>query len=103
MKKTIFTFLAAILIATPALAQVDLGGSWVSRQHEDWEERGPGPEVVDYLGLPINAEARARALRYSTSALSLPERQCLYYPPHYVVIGPQGLRIWADTDPTSGR
>ena len=50
------------LISVPADAQIDLSGNWVSRQHEDWEERGPGPEVVDYLGLPINEEARARAL-----------------------------------------
>jgi hypothetical protein len=35
--------------------------------------------------------------------LSLPERQCLYYAPHYVVLGPQGLRLWADTDPTNGQ
>ena len=35
--------------------------------------------------------------------MSLPERQCLYYAPHYVVLGPQGLRLWADTDPTNGQ
>jgi hypothetical protein len=91
------------LFSVPADAQIDLSGNWVSRQHEDWEERGPGPEVVDYLGLPINEEARSRALAYSASMLSLPERQCLYYPPHYVVLGPQGLRIWSETDPVTGR
>jgi hypothetical protein len=94
--------LSAALTSAPAIAQVDLSGNWISRQHEDWQDRGPGPEVVDYLGLPINDEARARALSYSTSALSLPERQCLYYPPHYVVIGPQGIRIWSDVDPNTG-
>jgi hypothetical protein len=31
------------------------------------------------------------------------ERQCLYYPPHYVVLGPQGVRLWPDLDQTSGR
>jgi hypothetical protein len=103
MKKTAFLLLAATFISVPAFAQVDLGGNWASRQHEDWQERAPGPEAVDYLGLPLNAEGRARALSYSSSALSLPERQCLYYPPHYVVLGPQPLKLWADTDPTSGR
>ena len=95
--------LTAVLVSRPVLAQIDLSGNWVSRQHEDWQERGPGPEVVDYLGLPLNDEARARALSYSASALSLPERQCLYYPPQYVVIGPQGIRLWADTDPNTGK
>jgi len=103
-KMIALAFAGLFLGRVPAAhAQVELGGNWVSLQHEDWEERGPGPEVVDYLGLPLNAEGRARALRYSTSSLSLPERQCLYYPPHYVVLGPQGLRLWADFDPTNGQ
>src|SRR5262245_66406181 len=88
--------------ASPASAQIDLAGNWQARSHEDWQGRGPGPEIVDYLGLPLNADGRAKALSYSTSALSMPERQCLYYAPHYVVIGPQGLRIWADTDANNG-
>ena len=28
------------------------------RFHEDQPERIPGPDLVDYLGIPINAEAR---------------------------------------------
>src|SRR5215471_20479922 len=89
-------------MATAASAQVDLAGNWAVRQHEDWQERGPGPDVVNYLGLPINDEARARALSYSASVLSLPERQCIYYPPHYVLLGPFGLRIWSDVDANTG-
>jgi hypothetical protein len=103
LPRIVFLVLTAVLVSAPALAQIDLAGNWVSRQHEDWAERGPGPEVVDYLGLPINDEARASALSSSASALSLPERQCLYYPPQYVVIGPQGIRIWADSDPNTGK
>src|SRR5262245_16711836 len=103
MKKVAFLVIVATLTGAPAFAQVDLSGAWVSRQHEDWEERGPGPEIVDYLGLPLNDEGRLRSLSYSTSALSLPERQCLYYQPHYVVVGPQGIRLWADYDTNTGR
>ena len=103
VKRTVLLFFAALAFSMPAVAQVDLSGHWAVRQHEDWEERGPGPEIVDYLGLPINDDARARALSYSTSALSLPERQCLYYAPPYNAIGPFGLEMWADTDPNSGR
>ena len=103
MKRIVLLFAAALACSAPAVAQVDLSGHWAVRQHEDWQERGPGPEIVDYLGLPINDDARDRALAYSTSALSLPERQCLYYSPPYNAIGPFGLEMWADTDPNSGR
>jgi hypothetical protein len=103
MKKIALFLFAATMMAGTASAQIDLAGNWVIRLHEDWQDRSPGPDAVDYLGLPINAEARARALRYSASVLSMPERQCIYYPPYYVVFGPQGLRLWADTDPSSGQ
>ena len=94
--------LTIALLSTPAVAQVDLSGNWGSRMHEDWQERGIGPDTVDYTGLPLNEEGRARALTYSTSALSVPERQCLYYQPHYVVVGPQNIRIWPDENPVTG-
>jgi hypothetical protein len=102
--KTIAAFLlAATLTSVPAFAQVDLSGNWLFRLHEDWQDRSPGPDAVEYLGLPLNAEGRARALRYSSTTMSLPERQCLFYPPYYVVIGPQSVRLWPDTDPTTGQ
>jgi hypothetical protein len=59
--------------------------------------------VVDYLGLPINQDGRTKALSYMASQLSMLERQCLYYTPQYVVVGPQALRIWVETDPISGK
>jgi hypothetical protein len=93
---------AATLI--PALsAQVDLSGPWTARLHEDWAERGPGPEAVDYLGLPINEEARARALAYSISQLSLPERQCQVYGPYYLALGPFGLKMWTESHPVTDK
>ena len=95
--------LAAALLPAPASAQIDLAGNWAVKQHQDWQDRGPGPEVVDYSGIPINAEGRARALSYSASALSMLERQCLYYTPPYLVIGPFGFKMWADFDPTTGK
>jgi hypothetical protein len=96
--------LALILgLATPAFAQVDLSGTWASRLHEDWMERWPGPDPGDFTGLPINDDARTKALSYSPSMLSLPERQCLYYGPTYTVIGPFGLKIWSESEPVNGR
>lgn len=103
------TAVAAVLLTTallpaPVSAQaLDLAGQWAPRAHQDSPERGNGPDVVDYTAIPLNAEGRARALGYTASILSLPERQCLYYPPYYVVMGPQGFKIWADFDPVTGK
>ena len=66
--------LAAMFLAVPASAEVDLAGNWDARNYQDWQERSAGPDVVDYLGLPINAEAREKALAYSASVMFLPER-----------------------------
>ena len=38
--------------ATPVAAQSFLNGDWVGTFHEDQPERGPGPELGDYLGHP---------------------------------------------------
>jgi hypothetical protein len=96
-------FLVLLLVTSPAFAELDLNGFWATLQHQDWQDRNPGPEAVDYSGLPINDEARTRALSYTASMLSLPERQCLFYPPQYTEIGPQSLKLWSETDPQSGR
>jgi len=95
--------LAAAFISIPAFGEIDLTGNWQSRQHEDWIERGPGPDPVDYTGIPASAEGRAKALSYTAGQLSMSERQCLYYVPQYVVFGPQGVRIWSESDPVTGR
>ena len=46
----------------PALAQVDLSGSWASKNHEDALERGAGPNPGDFTGIPFNESGRAKAL-----------------------------------------
>ena len=56
-----FAFVAAFLVGAPAFAQVDFSGEWAPRFWEDQPERVPGPELGDYLGLPINDAARLRA------------------------------------------
>ena len=47
-----------VLLSTPVAAQVSLSGEWGPRQHEDQPDRGPGPELGDYTGLPITDGAR---------------------------------------------
>jgi hypothetical protein len=98
-----FLLAMTALLAVPASAEIDLAGNWTTRQHQDWQDRNPGPEVVDYTALPINDEARTRALSYTASLLSLPERQCLYYPPQYLEIGPQSFKMWSETDTVTGK
>ncbi len=100
---TTLLFLTIGLTAIPAVAEIDLTGNWGRRTHQDWQDRQYGPEAVDYTALPINSDGRARALSYTASVLSIPERQCLYYPPEYMLIGPQGIRMWAEADPDNGK
>ena len=69
---------ALTLWASPASAQADIVGFWnqpargtvlgpgVARMFgflEDSTERADGPTLVDYLGIPLNEEARARLRR----------------------------------------
>jgi hypothetical protein len=89
--------------SAPGFAQIDLSGSWASLNHEDALERGGGPYAVDYTGLPLNDNGRARALSYSASQLSMPERICAFYPPFHLMLGPFGIKIWNETDPVSGK
>src|SRR3990170_544429 len=76
---------AALLAAAPGVvwAQVDLSGEWAPLFHEDQPERIPGPDIGDYLGLPINDEARQRADAWDASLLTLPEHQCKPHPADY--------------------
>ena len=57
--------LSAVFISAPLFAQVDLSGNWGAMFLEDQPERIPGPELGDYLGLPITDanRLRARAMR----------------------------------------
>jgi len=64
------------LVSVPAFAQRDISGEWAPRFHEDQPERIPGPEIGDYLGLPINDAARLRGDTWDASLLTLPEHQC---------------------------
>jgi hypothetical protein len=86
------------LLCVPAFAQVDLAGEWAPRFHEDQPERIPGPEIGDYLGLPITDAARLRADSWDASLLTLPEHQCKPHPADYGPRGPANLRLWKEVD-----
>ena len=76
-----------------ALAHVDLAGGWGQRFHEDLPERGAGPDIGDYLGLPINDAARLRADSWDAGKWTMPERQCEPHPADYAPRGPASMRI----------
>jgi hypothetical protein len=96
-----FVLLAALLSATPAAAQVDFSGEWAPRIHEDQPERVPGPDLGDYLGIPINDAARLRAQAWDASIMTLPEWQCRPHMADYIWRGPSDLKIWKEVDPVS--
>ena len=104
-------FPALMLASVPALAQfagslapvpgLDLAGNWAPVMHEDQPERGAGPALVDYLGIPLNDGARLWALSWDASRLALPEHQCQVHVAPYIYRGPLNLRIWEEKDPQS--
>src|SRR3954466_6743244 len=61
LKLLLAAIVACCCVPAPAAAQVDLAGQWATRMHEDQLERGGGPEVGEYQGLPINDADRLRA------------------------------------------
>src|SRR5205809_13173 len=91
--------LLLLLASTPAMAQADFTGTWGARYQEDFPERIPGPELGDYLGLPINASARQFADSWDPSRITLPEEQCRVHVSPYIYRGPLNLRIWEERDP----
>lgn len=98
--------LAAALVfclGAPAVAQIDLSGSWQSKNHEDALERGAGPNPGDFTGIPFNESGRAFALMNSQSQLSMPERICAFYSQWHLMVGTFGMKIWNETDSVTGR
>jgi len=95
----ILLFIAALIAIPPAFAQLDLSGEWGQKMHEDLPERGHGPEIGFYVGLPINAAARARADMWSAEKWTMLEHECEPHPADYAPRGPGSMRIWADMNP----
>ena len=100
------TILALVLVlcsSAPALAEIDLSGSWASLNHEDAMERGAGPNPDDWAGLPFNDSGRAKALSFSQSTISMPERICWFQTQWHIAAGLFSLRMWAVPDPVTGK
>jgi cyclase len=99
-----FAILAWVAGSEAVAAQAILAGNWVPyRTHEDDQDRGPGPDLGDYLGLPINTAARLFADSWDASRLTLQEHQCRVHVAPYIYHGPLALRIWEERDPETQR
>ena len=90
---------AVVLAGTPALAQVDLSGTWNTIRHEDLPDRGPGVGLGDYTGIPLTDAARQWAESWDASRLTMLEQQCRVHASPYIYRGPLNVRIWEDKDP----
>src|SRR5580698_7752198 len=80
---------------------MDLSGNWNPLLQEDFLERIPGPELVNYSGLPITEGSRLWGESWNSSRLTMPEHQCQVHVAPYIYRGPLQLRIWDEKDPQS--
>ena len=104
MTKAAVLVLAAMLLAMPALAQVDFSGEWAPLYHENGPERLPGPELGDYTELPINDAARLRADSWDADRISVVEQyQCRPHGSDYALRGLGNMRVTRDIDAATQR
>jgi hypothetical protein len=97
----VLLLVCVVAAGAPAFAQVDFTGEWAPRFYEDQPERVAGPELGDYLGLPINEAARMRADTWNAAIQTLPEWQCRPHSADYIWRGPSNLHIWKEVDPVT--
>jgi len=77
---------------------VDLSGYWTPVLHEDFMERGPGAEIADYGGIPLNEAGRLWALSYDPSRVTLRHHQCEAYTTPYQMRALGNFRIWEERE-----
>jgi glyoxylase-like metal-dependent hydrolase (beta-lactamase superfamily II) len=81
----------------------DLSGYWSPVLHEDGMDRGAGPEIGDYGGIPLNEAGRLFALSYDASRLTLRHHQCDGYVAPYQMRALGNSRAWEERDPKTHR
>ena len=82
---------------------IDLSGYWSPVLHEDFMERGPGSEIADYGGFPLNEAGRLWALSYDPSRVTLRHHQCEAYVTPYQMRALGNFRMWEERDPHTQR
>jgi len=93
---SLFVFL--LTLGAPALAQVDLQGSWRTLPRE---QDGSGM-VGDIAGIPVTDGDRARVASWSPEDFDTTEFSCRPHAWDYSLEGPRSLlRFWAEIDPAT--
>ena len=101
-KRSALQMIVALLVATPAAAQIDFTGEWGPAYHEDRPERIPGPELGDYMGLPISDAARRAADSWDADRISIvTQYQCRPHSSDYGMRGLGNLRVWREMNPAN--
>src|ERR1041385_1792593 len=90
----LFGCLASVGLLNAQTAAVDFSGYWTGNMQEDGAERGAGPELVDYGGIPLNEAGRLWALSYDTSRLTSRFHQCDGYVAPYSVRAIGNTLVW---------
>jgi hypothetical protein len=102
MMKCGLLLIVAACSGIPALAQADFSGEWAPAYHEDGPERLPGPELGDYMGIPLTEAGRMRADSYDADRMSVvTEYQCRPHSSDYGMRGLGNLRVWREIDPAT--
>src|SRR6185437_10753657 len=87
------------LCATPAAhAQINIGGTYNSEDAVDYRSMLLGPRAVDFLGMPLNDQARAGGEAYSQDTVSVPGHQCTSWGPQYLVEAGFNIRVFPTFD-----
>ena len=95
MIDTKLVLLGALALASfGAAAEVDFSGEWSPTYHEDAADRIPGPEIGDYMALPVNDAARMRSDTFDADRLSMVMQfQCRPHSADYGLRGLGNMRI----------
>lgn len=100
MNKTGILLSLGFVMALSALAQDDFTGEWAPLYHEDYPERIPGPELGDYMGIPITDAARLRGDAYDADRVAVvSEYQCRPHGADYGLRGLSNLRVTEEYSP----
>ncbi len=99
-----YSIFAALLFGClSAHGEVDFSGEWKPAYHEDASDRIPGPEVGDYMGLPINEAGRLRGDSYAANRLSIMQYQCRPHSSDYGMRGLGNISVKRQFDPLTRR
>ena len=94
-------FVIVMCGSRPASAQIDFSGIWAPIMHEDSIERGAGPDLGDYLGLPITDAGRLRGEAWDAGILATEEHTCKPHPSTYGFRGVGNLWITSSHHPST--